>query len=72
MDDNDVTKQFKIDCKDLAEMLKNCLSILYNLDYGYQKSQSVYSPDFRPANVKIKEIEEKLMSLSKKLENFKV
>lgn len=72
LDDNDVTKQFKIDCKDLAEMLKNCLSILYNLDYGYQKSQSVYSPDFRPANIKIKEIEEKLMSLSKKLENFKV
>lgn len=72
LDDKDVTKQFKIDCKDLAEMLKNCLSILYKLDYGYQISQSVYSPDFRPANLKIKEIEEKLMSLSKKLENFKV
>ncbi|WP_250621510.1 hypothetical protein [Acinetobacter pittii] len=72
LDDIAITNQFKIDCKDIAEILKTCLSILYKLDYEYQISQLPYSPDFRIANVKIKEIEKKLTSLSKKLENFKV
>lgn len=72
LNDMAITNEFKTDCKDIAGKLKNCLKILYELDYEYQKSQSIYSPDFRKANAEIKEIEEKLTNLSKKLENFKV
>jgi len=72
IDDKVDLKQFKKHSREIAGLLKSCLTKLYELDLEYQKSQSIYCPNFKFADGQINEISQRLDSLSTILESYKV